>query len=272
MKKIFICHIIMLMIEYRLYSMPDNLRDALTNADAFIAEEDFSGKTTYLIYSDEDISDILNSLNVPFEWKLTEETGWQERWKEFIQEDWLTDTLYFVFEKGKTFNDNRETVYINPSLAFGTGAHPTTKIAARLLEPVIKGKTMLDTGAGSGILSITASLKGAVSVDAFDIDASTLPNCLENIKENGCDNINAAIGEIKDIKDRRYDIVCANIISSVLLSIHSDVERLAGEYIVYSGILDEEYETVSKDLIHGNWVLDERIVIDEWSGMRLKKC
>lgn len=259
------------MIEYRLQLLPDALRILLEEAEAFIGEEEFKGQTTYLIYSSDDISDILKELNIPFESKDTEETGWQEKWKEYIQEDFLTDDIYFIFEKGKTFDDKRRTLYINPSLAFGTGAHPTTKIAAQLLSKVCSGKSVLDVGTGSGILAIAASMNGASYIDAFDIDPMSLSNCLENIENNGCTNIKAWTGDIADIKDKTYDIVCANIISSVLLSIQSDVERLSSEYIIYSGILDSEFDSIKDKLCNG-YIIDDRITINEWTGVRLKKC
>ena len=259
------------MIEYRLQILPDALRLLVEEAEAFIGEEEFKGQKTYLIYSSDDISDILNELGIPFESKDTEETGWQEKWKEYIQEDYLTDDIYFIFEKDKTFEDNRRTLYINPSLAFGTGAHPTTKIAARLLSKVCSGKSILDVGTGSGILAIAASMDGALHIDAFDIDPMSLDNCLENIKNNNCSNIDAWTGDIADIKDKTYDIVCANIISSVLLAIKDDVNRLTTEYVIYSGILESEFDNIKDELCKG-YQIDERITINEWTGVRLKKC
>ncbi len=259
------------MIEYRLQILPDALRLLLEEAEAFIGEEEFKGQKTYLIYSSDDISDILNELGIPFESKDTEETGWQEKWKEYIQEDYLTDDIYFIFEKDKTFEDNRRTLYINPSLAFGTGAHPTTKIAARLLSKVCSGKNILDVGTGSGILAIAASMDGALHIDAFDIDPMSLDNCLENIKNNNCSNIDAWTGDIADIKDKTYDIVCANIISSVLLAIKDDVNRLTTEYVIYSGILESEFDNIKDELCKG-YQIDERITINEWTGVRFKKC
>lgn len=259
------------MIEYRLEILPDALRLLLEEAEAFIGEEDFKDKKTYLIYSSDDISDILQELSIPFEAKDTEETGWQDKWKEYIQEDYLTDDIYFIFEKGKKFADNRKTLYINPSLAFGTGAHPTTKIAARLLCKVAKDKTVLDVGTGSGILAISASMNNAKYIDAFDIDPMSLNNCNENIENNNCPNIKAWTGNITDIKNKVYDIVCANIISGVLLSIKDDVNRLTSEYVIYSGILDAEYDSIKNELCHG-YREDERITINEWTGVRLKKC
>ena len=102
------------MIEYRLQILPDVLRILFEEAETLIVEEEFKDQKTYLIYSSDDISDILNELGIPFEAKDTEETGWQEKWKEYIQEDYLTSDIFFVFEKDKKFEDNRKTLYINP--------------------------------------------------------------------------------------------------------------------------------------------------------------
>ncbi len=259
------------MIEYRLQILPDVFRILFEEAETLIVEEEFKDQKTYLIYSSDDISDILNELGIPFEAKDTEETGWQEKWKEYIQEDYLTSDIFFVFEKDKKFEDNRKTLYINPSLAFGTGTHPTTKIAARLLSKICSGKSMLDVGTGSGILAISASMNGAKYIDAFDIDPMSLDNCLENIKNNDCPNIEAWTGNISDIKDKSYDIVCANIISSVLLAIKDNVNRLSSEYVVYSGILDSEFDSIKDELCLG-YQIDERLTINEWTGVRLKKC
>ena len=269
------------MIEYRLETLPEGLRFLLEEAGAFIGEEDFKGVITYLIYSSDDINDILTSLNINFTSKETSETNWEEKWKEFIQEGYLTNNIYYVFEPNKTFSDNRKTIYINPSLAFGTGTHATTQIAARLLEKVSENKTVLDVGTGSGILSIVASISGATSIDAIDIDPMSLNNCLENINNNKISNIKAWTGEINSIENKTYNIVCANIISSVLLSIKEDIFKRATDYIVFSGILVSEYNDfinalidasyVSKDNSDSLWHIDEEISINEWIGVRLKK-
>lgn len=258
-----------LMIEYRLYSLPAKLAELFEELGIFVAEEDFGGKTTFLVYSDDDIADIFKNLGVDFESKDVEETGWQEKWKEYVKEDWLTDDIYFIFEP-KKFDDGRRTIYINPSLAFGTGAHPTTQIAARLLEKVAPGKSVLDVGTGSGILAILAEKCGAKRVEAFDIDPSALPNCLENIKNNDCIKISAKSGDISEYAGKSFDIVVANIISSVLKDIFADITAIGREYIIFSGILEREYGDVVKSLTPKGAKVEEKIVIGDWTGMTIK--
>lgn len=254
------------MIEYRLSSLPTKLAELFDELEICVIVEDFSGKTTFLVYSDDDIADILKKFSVDFEFKDIEETGWQEKWKEYIKEDWLTGDIYFIFEP-KNFDDGRRTIYINPSLAFGTGAHPTTQIAARLLEKVVKGKSVLDVGTGSGILAVLAEKCGAKHVDAFDIDPSTLPNCLENIKNNDCGKITAKSGKIAEYEGKVFDVIVANIISGVLKEIIEDITPIGRDYIVFSGILEKEYDEVVGFLTPNGAVVEDKIIIGDWAGM-----
>lgn len=257
------------MIEYRLYGLNESLGKLFEELDIFVAEEEFGGERTFLIYSEDDIGDVLTAFKSRFESKNVEETGWQDKWKEFVKEDWLTDSFYFVFEP-KTFLDGRKTIHINPAMAFGTGAHPTTRAAARLLEKIAFGKAVLDVGTGSGILAILAEKNGASFVEAFDIDPEGLSNCLENIENNGCSKIKAVTGDISMFKGRKFQIVLANIISGVLKEIAPALNEIAEEYIVYSGILASEYDSVIGELIPEGGFAEEKLEINGWVGVRIK--
>ena len=257
------------MIEYRLNSLPERLSEVLDEMGAFVAEEVFKDKVTYLVYASDNMDDFFSAFGVGFASKDVEETGWQEKWKEFIKEGWLCKSVYFIFEP-KTFSDGRKTILINPAMAFGTGTHGTTRIAAGLLEPVCAGRTMLDIGTGSGVLSIAASIMGAEEVWAFDVDPAALANCAENIKNNGIKNIHAWAGDTFSIQKRaRFDIVCANIISSVLLSIKDDVAIVADKYIIYSGLMESEFDEVITKLTPPGWRIDAVLSADGWMGARL---
>lgn len=257
------------MIEYRLKNMPSMLLELLEELGTFIATEEFKNETTYIFYSEDMLDDILLMFNVEFSKKNVAETGWQDKWKDYIKEGWLNKSIYYIFER-KLFTDNRKTILINPALAFGTGTHGTTKIAANLIEDICNGNTFLDIGTGSGILSIAASILGADKVYAFDIDKVAMNNCKENIENNNIHNICLFCSDINSINQQcRFDVVCANIISSVLLEIKDRVSKIAKDYIIFSGILISEYDEVIKELIPDNWLIDKKIEIDEWCGVRL---
>jgi ribosomal protein L11 methyltransferase len=80
----------------------------------------------------------------------------------------------------------RRVVRVNPGRAFGTGLHPTTRLALRLLAPrVSPAARVLDVGTGSGVLALAALALGAADVLALDVDAHALGNARENAELNG---------------------------------------------------------------------------------------
>ena len=107
-----------------------------------------------------------------------------------------------------------------PRMAFGTGHHATTWLVSRaLLDLDVAGRSGLDMGSGTGILSIVAVLCGAAHVDAVDIDDWADANCRENIAANGvADRITPLLGDVRRIAGRRYDFIVANINRNILLS------------------------------------------------------
>jgi len=70
-------------------------------------------------------------------------------------------------------------------MAFGTGSHESTRIAALLLETLnLRGKSVLDVGTGTGILSLYPAQLGAKLCVGFDIDPVTGPCLRENLDLN----------------------------------------------------------------------------------------
>src|SRR5438094_1936245 len=65
----------------------------------------------------------------------------------------------------------RFRIEINPGLACGSGYHEATQLCLEALEEYLRpAMTVLDVGAGSGILSIASALLGARRVVACDVD------------------------------------------------------------------------------------------------------
>lgn len=73
---------------------------------------------------------------------------------------------------------------MSPGPGFGDLSHPTTKIALRMMAPLVAGKFVVDVGCGSGVLSLAALKLGAKSVCGIDIDPEALIHAKQNAALN----------------------------------------------------------------------------------------
>ena len=105
----------------------------------------------------------------------------------------------------------RIRIEVNAGLAFGTGAHETTRLCLEALERNLKpGMTVLDVGTGSGILAEAAVKLGAARVHASDTDQEAVDVARENFLRAGVD-VELSTGSAPDFPDAIADIVLANI-------------------------------------------------------------
>ena len=135
-----------------------------------------------------------------------------------------------------------------PRMSFGTGHHATTYLmAAEIMDVDFAGKSGLDMGSGTGVLSILAVKRGAVRVDAVDIDEWAYRNGTENIKANGMEGrIVPLQGDASLLAGKRYDFVLANINRNILLA---DMPVYAatltpGGMLLVSGILEADISAI----------------------------
>lgn len=135
-------------------------------------------------------------------------------------------------------------VVVMPKMSFGTGHHATTWLVSRaVLDLGVAGRSGLDMGSGTGVLSIVAAKCGAVHMDAVDIDDWADANCRENIAANGVeDRITPILGDVRSIAGRHYDFILANINRNILLAdMPSYAATLAaGGDLVMSGFLEAD--------------------------------
>lgn len=128
-------------------------------------------------------------------------------------------------------------VRIDPGLAFGTGSHPSTRLALEHLAHALRGgERVLDYGCGSGILAVSAAKLGASEVDAVDIDAQSVATTAANAALNAV-AVRAALPDA--LAPRAYDLVVANILAQplILLAPLLGARVAAGGGIALSGIL-----------------------------------
>lgn len=91
---------------------------------------------------------------------------WENSWKQYYQPLAIGSRLLVVPQWLSPENpEGRVPVLLDPGMIFGTGAHASTQMCMCELERCIHGgERVLDLGSGSGILSITALLLGALTL------------------------------------------------------------------------------------------------------------
>ncbi|WP_127141302.1 50S ribosomal protein L11 methyltransferase [Flagellimonas marinaquae] len=159
-------------------------------------------------------------------------------------------------------------IVIEPKMSFGTGHHETTHMMLQhILDDDFEGKTVLDMGCGTGVLAILARKSGAVDVEAIDIDEWCFLNTQENVERNHCPEIKAFQGDSSLLKDKKYDVILANINRNILLE---DIPTYAdclnkGGTLFLSGFYLDDLDAISskcgayglefeKNLEKNNWV------------------
>ena len=186
------------------------------------------------------------SISISVEKKTIKPVNWNAKWESEFQPIVIGDNCVvradFHPDQGKRFE-----LIINPKMSFGTGHHQTTHMMLDFaLSESFEGKSILDMGCGTGVLAILASMKGAVSVDAIDLDPWCIENATENALKNNCSNVNCVLGSslTKDIPT--YGLIFANINRNILLEQISSysLALIEGGVLLLSGFYQSDIESL----------------------------
>ncbi len=164
-------------------------------------------------------------------------------------------------------------VTIRPALGFGSGHHPTTRLALQGLQELdLGGRHVLDLGTGSGILAIAAVKLGAQRATGVDRDPDALESAREGVDANGvAAEIELRRRDIADLAPASAPIVLANLTGAALIRLAPIVTALVepGGSAILSGILAEEETAVAAAYWeHGRMAWRERE--DEWVAMTFR--
>jgi ribosomal protein L11 methyltransferase len=160
-------------------------------------------------------------------------------------------------------------IRLDPGLAFGTGTHPTTRMCLRWIaqqapQSAEGWRRVLDYGCGSGILAIGASLHGAQSVDAVDIDPAAVQSTVDNASAN---QVSVCAG-LPNRATGRYDLLLANILATPLKLLAPLLcgHIAPGGSLVLAGILDRQTEELRA--AYAPWIeIEMADVEDGWALM-----
>jgi len=177
---------------------------------------------------------------------------WNAKWRESMEPAQIADGVWVSptwLEPPK--EGRRAWIKIEPKMAFGTGHHETTRLAARMLIDnggAVAGKQVLDIGTGSGVLCFVADYAGAKSCLGVEIDEVCRENLAENLQDNPPrGSIEFLIGTLDAVdKSREFDIVVMNMLSTESIPLLAQISEMTkkGSMLIWSGILADEKDEV----------------------------
>ncbi|MBQ7094936.1 MAG: 50S ribosomal protein L11 methyltransferase [Clostridia bacterium] len=182
------------------------------------------------------------------------EEDWQSGWKQYYKPISVERLTVVPMWEDYTAKEGETVMKIDPGMAFGTGAHETTRLCLKALTQAdLEGKAVLDIGCGSGILSIGAVALGAKEAFGCDIDRLAVEVARRNAELNGlADRCTYEAGDLLEAVEGKYPIVTANIVADVILTLLKDLHAVLeeGGLFITSGIIDtrkdELMEAISK--------------------------
>ncbi len=163
-------------------------------------------------------------------------------------------------------------------MAFGTGAHTTTRHCLEAIERLVTaGDRVVDLGCGSGILAIAAARLGAEQVVALDVDSQAIQLATDNINRNGVSSqVRLIQGSLSEVPSpAEFDLIVANIRPAVLEEfLQQGLSNLMAPdaRLVMSGILEEHLAAIVARAEQDQLAVERVMATDDWRTVILQKA
>jgi ribosomal protein L11 methyltransferase len=199
---------------------------------------------------------------------------WADRWRDFHKPLLVGERLWLR----PSWEEPRKgtvDVVVDPGRAFGTGAHPTTRLCLELLLELEAGAgaagALTDLGTGSGVLAIAAAKLGWGPVAACDHEAPALEAAAVNAAANG---VEIALEQI-NLRGRLPSLApttVANMTAPILAAVARQlVASRAPDTLVLSGLLPTELDETAAAFAHAGLVEAERRREGDWAALLLRR-
>ena len=215
------------------------------------------------------------------EYRTIEDQNWMEAWKVHYRPIPVGQHLMVLPAWIEPQDPERIPIHIDPSMAFGTGTHPTTQLCLEMIEKYIRsGEPVLDVGCGSGILSIAALKLGASHALGVDIDIESVKATRNNSEFNGVfAGMEIGQGSVEEVLDGNFSltespVVLVNILAVIILRLfEAGLAKLVakGGTLILSGILDEQEDRIRAAAQADGLTLIDRAQMKDWVSLVYQK-
>ncbi len=253
-------------IGYRADEIAESCADGTVRVSVFEADPDTARRVFAQLR-------VLGRGTVEVELRGLAPEDWRDKWKRDFIPFRLTDDIDVVpaWHRDTYSSDGRVKIFIDTTLAFGTGLHETTRFMAELIA-TRRGRIMrfLDIGTGTGILSMVARTYGARVLWGLDIDPHSVATAQQNLGVNGMafDWI-----EARDFRTfapgPTFDYVAANIITDELIAMRDRIAAVVtpGGALALSGISLAKHDRVRAAYDPLGWLLVDEKKGEHWTAL-----
>jgi ribosomal protein L11 methyltransferase len=198
---------------------------------------------------------------------------WADRWRDFHKPLLVGERLW-LRPSWEAPRAGTIDLVVDPGQAFGTGAHPTTRLCLGFLLELAAagaaGGSLADLGTGSGVLAIAAAKLGWTPVHAYDHE----PPALEAAQANAAANEVPLQLERVNLRERLPVLaptVAANMTAPILLAVAGHLSQPAPSTFVCSGLLPAELDDVAAAFAHSGLIETERRRDGDWAALLLRR-
>lgn len=273
------------------FDMTPCSEDATDLLAAFLADEgyesfvpDEKGLTAYVpasAWSKDAVNNVIRDFpmdtTIHVKEVLVEGRDWNAEWeKNYFQPIVVGDECVIHSTFHHDIPKAKYDIIIDPKMAFGTGHHATTaQVIESILAIDMRGRTVIDMGTGTAILSILAAMRGAELVTAIEIDGFAYTNAIENVDINGVSNvvklINGDASALAEVEPA--DIFLANINRNVILG---DIEAYTshlrnGGTMILSGFYEVDVPIIESAARPLGLITEAIRSRDNWTALTLRK-
>jgi ribosomal protein L11 methyltransferase len=229
----------------------------------------------------------------PLRWQPVADEDWSLTWKQHWAPDPIGESLLVLpaWLEEPPEAQERHVIRIDPGLAFGTGAHPSTRLCLEGLDVLgrervdrggasvqkpLAGLRVADLGCGSGLLGLAALALGAEEVWAVDTDPLAIRATTNNAALNAVTTIHATVGSIdaleRQLEGQLADVLLCNILAPVIAELAEGFSRILNPkgLGLLSGLLVSQADELIATLGAHGWQANLRAIQAPWALLTLE--
>jgi ribosomal protein L11 methyltransferase len=239
-----------------------------------VEEERGPGYVEYAIYGGEGELPELGDLDAGVGGGRVEVTSteipddWADRWRDFHKPLLVADRLW-LRPSWEPPRQGAIDVVVDPGQAFGTGAHPTTRLCLEFLCGLEPDGELVDLGTGSGVLAIAAAKLGWGPIRAYDHEQGAIEAASANVAVNGVE-IDLERMNLRERLPELAPTVVANMTSPILSAVAAQIV-MPPQTLVCSGLLPHELDATAATFAAVGLREIERRIEGDWAALLLRR-